>query len=288
MTKIIDAFTFFNAVDVLKMRLELHDPYVDHFYICEANLTYSGQPKDYVFEQNMDQFAPWINKITYIKWDATDFAKNLDFSIKDKELNYKFDTPGWLMEFRQRNELTHHICGLDVDDLILITDMDEFVDPTILFALKHYAKEQTWEDARLHMFNHCFYMNCVLPKVEWKHPIACKWSKFRHIDDISTYRHCAGIDMHFPHAGWHFSYLGGIDAVLEKIAASSHTELDTEEINNYEYQLKCMEFGIPPMKDKREFHLKNCEHYFVPLSIYPQALQDIMRKNMRFVRLELS
>jgi hypothetical protein len=130
-------------------------------------------------------------------------------------------------------------------------------------------------------------MNCVLPNNPWKHPIVCKWRKFQHIDDISSYRHRAGIDLHFPHAGWHFSYLGGVDAVIEKISASSHTELDTEEINNHEYQLKCMELGIPPTKDKKEFHLKSIEYYFVPVSAYPQKLQDIMRRNINFVRWSL-
>jgi len=287
MTKIIDAFTFFKAVDVLKMRLELHDKYVDHFYICEANLTYTGEPKEYIFEKNMDQFAPWINKITYIKWDATEFAKDLDFSIKDKELNYKFDTPAWLMEFKQRNELSKHICGLDDDDIVIITDMDEFIDPAVLFWLKAYSREQSWDDVRLHLFNHCFYMNCVLPNNPWKHPFACKWRKFKNIEDVSSHRHRGGIALHFSDAGWHFSYLGGIDAVLDKLSASCHTELDSAEINNYEYQLKCMDLGIPPTKDKKAFHLKSCEYYFVPISIYPKEMQDIMRKNMQFVRKSL-
>ena len=200
-------------------------------------------------------------------------------------MTFKFDPPSWKMEFRQRNELSNQIKNLHDDDIIIISDMDEFVDPSVLFSLKYYSKDQKWLDARLHMFNHCFYMNCVLPKEPWRHPFVCKWKKFKTLPDISHHRHSGGMAMHFPDAGWHFSYLGGVNAVMEKISASCHTELDKEEINNFEYQLKCMNFGIPPSKDKKEFHLKNCEFYFVPIYVYPKALQKIMLDNPQYLKL---
>jgi beta-1,4-mannosyl-glycoprotein beta-1,4-N-acetylglucosaminyltransferase len=286
--KIIDAFTFFNAVDVLKMRMELHDKYVDRFYICEANVTYSGQKKDYIFEKNIDVFAKWAHKITYTKWGATKFCKNLDFSVKDKELNYNFDTPGWLMEFRQRNELKNQIKDLEDNDVVIISDMDEFVDPEVLNTIRLFSEGQAWEDARLFMANHYYYMNCVLPGKPWMHPFVCKGKKFKALEDISRHRHSGDIYMHFPNAGWHFSYLGGLGAVMEKIAASSHTEWNREEINNAEYQKKCIEFGIGPSTYKKEFKLQNCEFYFVALGVYPEAIRKIMLDNPRFVRLSLA
>lgn len=285
--KIIDAFTFFNAVDVLKMRLELHSDYVDQFYICEANITYSGDEKEYVFEKHINEFSEWIDKITYIKWDARDFCKDLDFSIKDKEMNFDFNSPSWMMEFRQRNELKNHISNLEDNDIIIISDMDEFIDPEILKAIGLYSDHQSWDDARLFMFNHCFYMNCVLPDVKWMHPFVCKWKKFKLLNDISRHRHSGFIQMHFPNAGWHFSYLGGANAVVEKISASSHTELNSEEINNIHYQKRCMDFGIAPSKEKKELALQNCQFYFVSLSVYPQSIRKIMMNNPQFIRTSL-
>ncbi len=33
-------------------------------------------------------------------------------------------------------------------------------------------------------------------------------------------------------AGWHFSYLGGIDQIKEKLSAYSHVENDTDEVKS--------------------------------------------------------
>jgi beta-1,4-mannosyl-glycoprotein beta-1,4-N-acetylglucosaminyltransferase len=54
--KIIDAFTFFNEIDILKIRLNLLYEKVDYFLICEANITHSGYKKPYYFLENKKNF----------------------------------------------------------------------------------------------------------------------------------------------------------------------------------------------------------------------------------------
>jgi len=83
--KIIDAFTFFNEVDLLKIRLELLYPQVDRFLICESNLTHSGHEKKYNYLIHEKEFEKWKDKITYIQFEQE--IKNLE--IKGFKMPYK-------------------------------------------------------------------------------------------------------------------------------------------------------------------------------------------------------
>jgi beta-1,4-mannosyl-glycoprotein beta-1,4-N-acetylglucosaminyltransferase len=62
--KIYDAILFFNEIDILDIRLNILDPYVDYFIISECDTTFSGIPKKFLFEENKDKFEKFILKIT--------------------------------------------------------------------------------------------------------------------------------------------------------------------------------------------------------------------------------
>ncbi|MGH2552631.1 MAG: hypothetical protein ACRDEB_02875, partial [Chitinophagaceae bacterium] len=83
--KIIDCFTFFNELDLLEFRLKLLDEQVDHFVIAESNLTHSGHPKPFYFEENKSRFGPWENKIIYIPIKQS--AEGLVFNKNESSYN---------------------------------------------------------------------------------------------------------------------------------------------------------------------------------------------------------
>ena len=61
--KVYDCFPFFNELDILEVRLqELWDT-VDNFIILEASTTYVGNPKSYLFDENKDRYAKYMDKI---------------------------------------------------------------------------------------------------------------------------------------------------------------------------------------------------------------------------------
>ena len=64
---IYDCFPFFNELDVLEIRLNVLYDIVDYFVITEADKTHTGRHKEYIFEQNKDRFAKFLDKIIYIK-----------------------------------------------------------------------------------------------------------------------------------------------------------------------------------------------------------------------------
>ena len=66
MAKIYDVITFFNELDLLELRLEMLDPYVDRFVIVECVETFSGKPKPLHLKENYDRYKKY-NTITCFK-----------------------------------------------------------------------------------------------------------------------------------------------------------------------------------------------------------------------------
>ena len=122
----------------------------------------------------------------------------------------------------------------------------------------------------------------------WTHPFMAIGSRFKELGNISRHRHLAGMKFFFPDAGWHFSGLGGIDALLEKIVSTSHTELALAGVNDADYLRECIRFGVLPMPEKQEPNLRNCELGFLPLSVFPEYLQEIIRDNPKYIVTDLS
>jgi hypothetical protein len=111
---IVDCFTFFNELDVLELRLSLLDTVVDRFVLCEAPVTFRGDPKPLYYAQNRDRFARWKDRIVHLVYDAAP------------------DANPWQNEWRQRAHLTSALAQAEPDDLILIGDVDEIPAPELV------------------------------------------------------------------------------------------------------------------------------------------------------------
>src|SRR5689334_20509145 len=98
--KVIDCFTFFNELDLLEFRLKLLDAHVDHFVLAESNITHSGQPKPFYFEENKKRFDRWLHKIIYLRVNQS--AEGLVFTT---EHSYNPQSSAWKLENGQRNAL---------------------------------------------------------------------------------------------------------------------------------------------------------------------------------------
>ena len=64
--KIVDVFPFFNELDLLDIRLNVLDPYVDCFIISEATKTFSGLDKPLYYEENKKLLKSFIKKLFII------------------------------------------------------------------------------------------------------------------------------------------------------------------------------------------------------------------------------
>ena len=115
---IVDCFSFFNELELLDIRLNTLDPYVDKFVLVEAAKTQTLMDKPFVFEENKEKFNKYLNKITHVKLEKEDCPTG-DFN----RINHD-----WGMENFQRDSAKRGlemIEGMKPDDVVLISDLDE-------------------------------------------------------------------------------------------------------------------------------------------------------------------
>lgn len=276
--KIIDACPFFNEIELLKIRLELLYDYVDGFCICESNLTHPGDPKPYYFEERQAEFAPWMDKITYLKFQPD--ITGLDFSKKDQTFNP--NSPAWQLERAQRNAIAQFCEQFDDVDVFIVSDLDELVNPEVVEAIRSGAIQV--EKARLEMQMHYYYLNCKGVGSENKY-----WHQ-GFVANVGAIKQTPGglshLRVHEPmpvihNGGWHFSYLGGAERVSQKINAAAHSETNRPEINNLVHLKQCVELGIDHL------HRPGYEYAFLPVDVYPQRLASLMRQNLTLVKTTL-
>ena len=119
--KVFDCFMFLNELDIIEMRMNILNDYVDYFVITESDLTFSGNEKPFIFEKHSDKFKKFKDKIIYNKVIV---PKNISIT--------------WDREIFQRNSSTNILKDYAEDcDLILTSDADEI--PSI-YWLKYFKE----------------------------------------------------------------------------------------------------------------------------------------------------
>ena len=232
---IYDCFSFFNELDLLEIRLNTLDKVVDKFILAESTLTHTGNPKPLYYAENKDRFAKFSDRIVHIV--VNDFpAMPEDMPVREK---------AWTRENWQRNAIVR---GLPKDigdnDILLISDLDEIPAPAYVEKAAANPAGVTRFDLRAY----CFFIN--LRNISY--PIWNNGTRvltWRTFNDPKTYAGagytecCVAAVNQGPSAtrvrflkptkimkpaGWHFSYLGGVEAIQRKMKSIAHTEFDTE------------------------------------------------------------
>jgi beta-1,4-mannosyl-glycoprotein beta-1,4-N-acetylglucosaminyltransferase len=202
------------------------DPVVDRFVIVEADRTHSNREKPFVFEENEERFRAFRDKIVYIKID--------DYSDVDA------DDPV-AMEARQRDRIADGLTDLADDDVVMISDLDEIPAPEAVVRYRDrirrgvYSLEQAW---------FWYYLNLKNPNAPWHMGRIMSGKDYREIamppTDIRNRLMTLKI---IPRAGWHFTWLGGVDAIQNKLRSFLHQEFNTEELRDQESIIRAVTEG---------------------------------------------
>ena len=213
---LIDAFMFYNELDVLELRLTLLDQYVDKFILVEAEVNHVGGSKELFFQNNKERFSKWLPKIEHVIVKAEEAPK---------------DENPWSREKYQRHSIVKGL-GPDVSDqsIIMISDVDEIPD---LQIVRFEKMEHPIISVHMWLYHYSFeylftgepWFGTVMTTVDIvrKHgPNALRDSRWK-----------------FPviqYAGWHLSSFGDEKHVLNKMKTfahalddNGHKHLQTEE-----------------------------------------------------------
>ena len=215
--KVIDCFTFYNELDMLKFRLKELNDCVDYFVLVECVKTYQYNDKELFFENNKDQLAEYLHKIDHV-------------IVKD---NIPTTGNPWHIEYYQRNCIDNGIklLNLNNDDIIIISDLDEIPDSDTINTIKKsnfngiYGLEQD-----------LYYYNL---NTKYKDPwIAIKILNYGNYNGKPQSYRCNNNYPVIKNGGWHFSYFGNLNFIKNKISNFSHSEFNNDYILNNERLLK--------------------------------------------------
>ena len=141
---IYETFMFLNEFDMLELKLQEHDPYVDRFVITESNRNFNQIEKPYIFMEQYDRYQKYHHKIVYQKFDAS---------------NYKV---GWDTQNAQRSYLNSEI-KFKSDDIIISSDLDEFLLPKDWDWLKHQDLKRINHEIKFRSVNFIGFANFLCP-----------------------------------------------------------------------------------------------------------------------------
>jgi len=248
--KVYDCFTFFNELDLLEIRLQELNNVVDYFVIAEANMSHSGNPKNYILEENWERFKPWHDKIRRIAVD--DFPET---------------NVSWVREKFQRDALTRGLYDVSPEDLIIISDLDEIPRAEIVDMVKQDENQYERYVLQVPLFRYKFnFLKWHTPVIN-NQMIITRANVFRSPERERDYTHLwlpqAPDVVYIEHAGWHFSYLGDDKNAIHKLQNFAHTEQNVPEIiDNFNIEKMIKEKSGPNSKDLEKFECVALDDYF--------------------------
>jgi beta-1,4-mannosyl-glycoprotein beta-1,4-N-acetylglucosaminyltransferase len=285
MAKIYDIFTFFNELELLELRLEILDRFVDKFVLIECVETFSGNKKPLYYEENQHLFKKYHHKIihhvTYDPlisfMDAENRLSDPNFDALTKEICHQALTSTnvpkgethWLKEFYQKENIRRALLNLQDDDLCFISDLDEIWNPNL-----DYSNIQNDKIYKLNQLSYSLYLNNRSSE-PWAGTLLTKYSNIKnsclnHLRTVSktTYEY-------LENGGWHFTFMGGKEQISLKLESYGHQEFNKESIkNNIERNLLL----------NKDVLGRNHFHFWVDESNLPKYLIDNKEKYKKFFK----
>ena len=247
--KIIDCFTFYNELKILKFRLEYLYDYVDYFVLVEATLTHSGNPKELYYENNKHLFEKYKDKIIHV------IAKDLSPLEKTND--------SWVRENEQRNAIDKGIqiienrYGLNDNDIILVSDADEITDRKIIEFYKNF--ENKTNDKLIYILAHDHYwynLTCYFNKTKFEAAALFDMNTYKKLfnrkaNDTRGTKLAIKI---IEKAGWHFSYFGDSDFIINKVKSYAHQEYNNDFFTNPDLINHCIKNNITFIRPNNTLH----------------------------------
>jgi len=229
MTRVWDCFVFNWELDLLKFRLSELDECVDFFVLVEATKTFRGEPKTLHYAENKSRYRDFQNKIIHVVVD---------------DMPTSADSPR-VREKHQHAAITKGLVDVQPEDLVIVSDLDEIPRCGVVRELLSSLSEPT----RLILNHSIYFANWKLP-IQWDDgPMACRGNQLKDksmalLLGQPEAKWGERTNQIFPNAGWHFSYLGGVNFIMKKFGEICHTELDNKNIRNSKYLNTCTQLGV--------------------------------------------
>jgi len=229
--KIYDCFMFYDEEMILDLRLNYLNNYVDKFVIVESSYTHSGKKRKLLFD--IKKYENFKDKISYII--LNDQPKDL-FEINQKDSfdkkNSKYILNALKRENLQRNTILKGLKEASVDDIIIISDVDEIPNlqennlkeiknKIILFKQKfyYYKFNLKLESFDWHGTKACKKKDLISP--QWLRNIKDKKYSVWRFDTLFSKKKYQDI-VFLENGGWHFSNMKSPEEIEKKMTTYLH------------------------------------------------------------------
>ena len=204
--KLYDCFTFFNELELLKIRLEELKGLNPIHVLVEATTTHTGDPKPLYFEQNKHLFEAF--NIRHIV--VTDLPNNGD---------------AWQAENAQRDAIVKGLFDCEDVDVVIVSDLDEIPRWQ---AVQYY--QPIMGVSSLQMDKMSYYLNCVEGYQSWGIAKITTWELLKQTTPNKLRNGGSGYSIYY--AGWHFAWMGGFERMMLKLDSFAHQEANTAALRN--------------------------------------------------------
>lgn len=261
--KVYDCFPFFNELDVLEIRLKEMWDTVDYFVLVEANVSHSGNPKEYIFEKNKERFEPYLSKIRHIKVD--DVPETQD---------------SWVREKFQRFCIGRGLFDAEKDDIIIVSDADEIPRAELIEMIKNDENDYDRYILYIPMLEFRINYMKIHGFTKGSNIAVARGRSFTNAQQEREFTFYwtpkPPNTVLVEHGGWHFTYLGDDNHALTKIQNFAHTETNipqfTENLNiQFMIENKCGLHG-PGSHEIENFEYVKVDDY------YPKAITENLER----------
>lgn len=185
-------------LDLLEILFRETADVVDRWVICESSQTFTSLPKPMHILGNRDRFSDWWGRVIHVA--VYDAPRGLEKEAMDK----------W-----NRNCIMRGLKNVKQSDLCVIGDLDEIPRASAVAAYNPDDGIRSLRMAHYHYFLNLRSGNpwdrCVILPAS---ALASGWTpvKLRYTEFPNP----------IPEGGWHFSSMGGADALAYKLASFAH------------------------------------------------------------------
>ena len=259
MSKIIDCISYNGEKELLEIRLNILNDFVDKFIIVEFDKTFSGKDKPF-YGKDMDKFLePWKGKVEcYYNTEKT-YGKYKELAESSPNT---LGAEHWKLEFMQKESIRDCLTDIDDEDIIMVGDTDEIPEIPKMVASPRKLKLRVYT----------YWLNNRSSEEFWGTLV----SRYKYIKNKCLNHLRSDISSRTQeYFGYHFTSIGGYDKVKEKLTDSyTRDSYATEQVlNNLEDNIK----------SNRDF-LNRDFTYKVDESEWPQFLKDNKEKYLHLCK----
>jgi beta-1,4-mannosyl-glycoprotein beta-1,4-N-acetylglucosaminyltransferase len=247
--RIFDCFTFFNEIELLKIRCEVLKELNPTHILVESPTTHTGDAKPLYFYDNFGKFSEY--NITHISAQLPN------------------DGNTWHNENTQRDQIISGLAyeGAEDDDIVIVSDLDEIPRPS---SILQFEPDKMVIGA-LKMDKFSYYLNCLEVAQGWESAkvttVKCLREQF---SNSPQKLRVGGFKTILLDAGWHWSWLGGVDRIMEKFQSFAHQESNNSKFADPDKIARKLQTGHSLWTDRDDDLWK-----FIPIDDYfPKYIWD--------------